>query len=205
MEAKDAETSSAKKRKQVDVAQLVKTKLVQLNKKRRRLVVTVTKSPEETQTIQCAINGTVREAKEDDDNAVCASPNSSGSDHINVDETSFCSSNGSSELVEDGSNPNLVDLEADDDDESDEVESQTYNPLRERRQMAPSSNLQPQQTPTEPRRGATAEKIPTEMELEEFFTAAEKHIQSKFSEKYNYDVRKDEPLEGRYEWTRLKP
>ncbi|KAL6222567.1 hypothetical protein ACLB2K_005959 [Fragaria x ananassa] len=208
MEAKKAEASSVKKRKQLqvdDIAQLVKTKLVQLNKKpRRRHVVTVTKIGEGR---QCN-DATVRQTQEDDihDDAVCASPRSSGSDHVG-DGTSCCSSNGSSELVEDGENNlKFVDLKDDgDDDEGDEVESQTYNPLRERRQMAPSNNLQPQSTPAEPRRGSASEKMPSELELEEFFTAAEKDIQSKFSKKYNYDVTKDEPLEGRYEWTRLKP
>ncbi|XP_047174848.1 cyclin-dependent kinase inhibitor 7-like [Vigna umbellata] len=49
------------------------------------------------------------------------------------------------------------------------------------------------------------QKMPTESELEEFFTAAEKDIQKRFSEKYNYDIVKDIPLEGRYEWVKLKP
>ncbi|KAL6572937.1 hypothetical protein OROHE_002413 [Orobanche hederae] len=52
-----------------------------------------------------------------------------------------------------------------------------------------------------------AEKIPTEAELEEFFAAAEKNLQKQFVDKYNYDIAKDEPLEGRYEWVpvQLKP
>ncbi|KAL6551714.1 hypothetical protein OROGR_007868 [Orobanche gracilis] len=52
-----------------------------------------------------------------------------------------------------------------------------------------------------------AEKIPTEAELEEFFAAAEKNLQKQFVDKYNYDIVKDEPLEGRYEWVpvQLKP
>ncbi|XP_062010938.1 cyclin-dependent kinase inhibitor 7-like [Rosa rugosa] len=202
MEAKTAETSSVKKRK-VEVAQLVKSKLVHLDKKPRRSVETISKVAEGR---ECTDVATVREPKEEDDDAVCASPRSSGSDD-HVDDTSCCSSNGSSELVEDGHNLKFVDLVEDDGDdvESDEVESRTYNPLRERRQMTPSSNIQPQPTPAEPRRGSPAEKMPTELELEEFFTAGEKDIQNKFSQKYNYDLTKDEPLEGRYEWTRLKP
>ncbi|KAM5576505.1 cyclin-dependent kinase inhibitor 7-like [Rosa sericea] len=180
MEAKTAETSSVEKRK-VEVAQLVKSKLVHLNKKPRRSVETISKIAEGR---ECTDVATVREPKEEDDDAVCASPRSSGSDD-HVDDTSCCSSNGSSELVEDGHNLKFVDLVEDDsdDDESDEVESRTYNPLRERRQMTPSSNLQPQPKPAEPRRGSTAEKMPTELELEEFFTAAEKDIQNKFSQK----------------------
>ncbi|CAJ1942785.1 unnamed protein product [Sphenostylis stenocarpa] len=52
---------------------------------------------------------------------------------------------------------------------------------------------------------SAAQKMPTESELEEFFAAAEKDIQKVFSEKYNYDIVKDVPLEGRYEWVKLKP
>ncbi|CAN1133485.1 Cyclin-dependent kinase inhibitor 7 [Linum perenne] len=46
---------------------------------------------------------------------------------------------------------------------------------------------------------------PTEEELDEFFAAAEKKDQKRFAEKYNFDVVKDAPLEGRYQWVRLKP
>lgn len=202
METKPAtpSTSSANKRKAEIATQILKSPppppYAQLNKKPRRRVVSVSKIVPE--------NGGVLEVKDADD-AVCVSPrSSSGSDH--VEEASCCSSNGSSELVEDG-NMEFVDLEDDDhDDESDEVESRTYNPLAERREMTPSSDLQPQSTAAEPRRGSsTAEKMPTELELEEFFTAAEKDIQNKFSQKYNYDIVKDAPLDGRYEWVRLKP
>ncbi|KAL2490737.1 Cyclin-dependent kinase inhibitor [Abeliophyllum distichum] len=42
-------------------------------------------------------------------------------------------------------------------------------------------------------------------EVEEFFVAAEKYEQKRFAEKYNYDIAKDVPLEGRYKWVRLKP
>ncbi|RDX81943.1 Cyclin-dependent kinase inhibitor 6, partial [Mucuna pruriens] len=49
------------------------------------------------------------------------------------------------------------------------------------------------------------QKMPTESELEEFFATAEKDIQKRFSDKYNYDIVKDVPLEGRYEWVKLKP
>nr|GMD85790.1 cyclin-dependent kinase inhibitor 7-like isoform X1 [Ipomoea batatas] len=46
---------------------------------------------------------------------------------------------------------------------------------------------------------------PPAAEIEEFFTAAEKYEQKRFQEKYNYDIVKDVPLEGRYQWVRLKP
>ncbi|GAU39828.1 hypothetical protein TSUD_154580 [Trifolium subterraneum] len=50
-----------------------------------------------------------------------------------------------------------------------------------------------------------AQKMPTESELDEFFSAAEKDVQKQFQNKYNFDIVKDMPLEGRYEWVQLKP
>ncbi|MCL7034664.1 hypothetical protein MKW94_018249 [Papaver nudicaule] len=51
----------------------------------------------------------------------------------------------------------------------------------------------------------TEEKMPTETEIKDFFSAFEKHEEKRFLEKYNYDIVKDVPLEGRYEWISLKP
>ncbi|PAN51685.1 hypothetical protein PAHAL_9G612400 [Panicum hallii] len=45
--------------------------------------------------------------------------------------------------------------------------------------------------------------IPSSLEMEEFFTAAEQHEQHTFREKYNFCPVNDCPLPGRYEWTRL--
>ncbi|KAL9158147.1 hypothetical protein ABFS82_08G048600 [Erythranthe guttata] len=53
------------------------------------------------------------------------------------------------------------------------------------------------------RRSATA-KMPTQAELEDFFTAAENNLQKQFIDKYNYDIVKDEPMEGRYEWVQIQ-
>ncbi|XP_050209263.1 cyclin-dependent kinase inhibitor 7-like isoform X2 [Mercurialis annua] len=50
-----------------------------------------------------------------------------------------------------------------------------------------------------------AEKIPCQVEIDEFFAEAEKKEQKRFASKYNYDIAKDSPLEGRYQWVRLKP
>ncbi|XP_011092584.1 cyclin-dependent kinase inhibitor 7 [Sesamum indicum] len=50
---------------------------------------------------------------------------------------------------------------------------------------------------------ASVAKTPPAAELEEFFAAAEKYEQKRFAEKYNYDIVKDVPLEGRYQWVRL--
>ncbi|XAR59464.1 hypothetical protein NMG60_11015306 [Bertholletia excelsa] len=55
------------------------------------------------------------------------------------------------------------------------------------------------------RRIHPAAKMPAAAEIEEFFSAAEKSVLKRFSDKYNYDVVKDVPLEGRYQWIRLKP
>ncbi|CAH1435146.1 unnamed protein product [Lactuca virosa] len=49
------------------------------------------------------------------------------------------------------------------------------------------------------------EKSPSPAELKEFFSEAEKYEQKRFTEKYNYDIVKDVPMEGRYQWIRLKP
>ncbi|XP_015574362.1 cyclin-dependent kinase inhibitor 7 isoform X2 [Ricinus communis] len=50
-----------------------------------------------------------------------------------------------------------------------------------------------------------AEKVPSQVEIDEFFAEAEKKEQKRFADKYNYDIVKDLPLEGRYQWVRLKP
>ncbi|CAA6664339.1 unnamed protein product [Spirodela intermedia] len=47
--------------------------------------------------------------------------------------------------------------------------------------------------------------VASEREIEEFFASAERKERERFSKKYNYDVVKDSPLEGRYEWTRIEP
>ncbi|XP_047983131.1 cyclin-dependent kinase inhibitor 6-like isoform X3 [Salvia hispanica] len=47
--------------------------------------------------------------------------------------------------------------------------------------------------------------MPSAAELERFFAAAEKYEQKRFAQKYNYDIVKDVPLEGRYHWVRLLP
>ncbi|KAK4284678.1 hypothetical protein QN277_001476 [Acacia crassicarpa] len=48
-----------------------------------------------------------------------------------------------------------------------------------------------------------AAKMAPKEEIEEFFAMAEKHEQKRFAEKYNYDIVKDMPLQGKYEWVRL--
>ncbi|KAK9056675.1 hypothetical protein SSX86_024037 [Deinandra increscens subsp. villosa] len=48
-----------------------------------------------------------------------------------------------------------------------------------------------------------AETMPSAAELEEFFTKAEKYEQKRFAEKYNFDIVKDVPMDGRYQWIPL--
>uniref|UniRef100_A0A803NKP5 TF-B3 domain-containing protein n=1 Tax=Cannabis sativa TaxID=3483 RepID=A0A803NKP5_CANSA len=45
---------------------------------------------------------------------------------------------------------------------------------------------------------------PPRNEIEEFFAIAEKTEQKRFTEKYNFDVVKDTPLDGRYQWGRTE-
>ncbi|KAK3024509.1 hypothetical protein RJ639_043701 [Escallonia herrerae] len=59
--------------------------------------------------------------------------------------------------------------------------------------------------PASPRQKPSGSKMPSTTEIEDFFSAAEKYEQKRFADKYNYDVAKDVPLEGRYQWVRLKP
>ncbi|XP_039026192.1 cyclin-dependent kinase inhibitor 7-like isoform X2 [Hibiscus syriacus] len=48
-------------------------------------------------------------------------------------------------------------------------------------------------------------KTPSHTEIDEFFSVNEKYEQKRFAEKYNYDIVKDMPVGGRYQWVRLKP
>lgn len=54
------------------------------------------------------------------------------------------------------------------------------------------------------RRKLAAEKMPSELEIEAFFSEAEKAEKKRFAEKYNFDVETETPSEGRYEWVRVK-
>ncbi|XP_076914136.1 cyclin-dependent kinase inhibitor 3-like [Bidens hawaiensis] len=46
-------------------------------------------------------------------------------------------------------------------------------------------------------------KMPPEAELEEFFASAQKGLNERFKNKYNYDIVNDIPLEGRFEWIQV--
>ncbi|GFQ05089.1 cyclin-dependent kinase inhibitor 6 [Phtheirospermum japonicum] len=150
-----------------------------------------------------------------------ASPASSGNStcesvsSVNV-LASCCSSSRSSELAKES--PKFADLEENAVNVEYIATSAGHSvDFRDRReQMTPSSEDQAQRGELEstarppesnPHRRSTAEKMPTEDELEDFFAAAEKNLQKQFIDKYNFDIVKDEPLEGRYEWVpvQLKP
>ncbi|XP_075673339.1 cyclin-dependent kinase inhibitor 7 isoform X1 [Castanea sativa] len=117
---------------------------------------------------------------------------------------SCCSSNESSEFVRDGFR--LMDLEA----KSFETVDSTYinNNNKFSREGTPSSSLcvdsDEMDSPAATKNHPPA-KMPPKEEIEAFFAAAEKYEQKRFAEKYNYDIVKDVPLEGRYQWIRLKP
>lgn len=131
---------------------------------------------------------------------------SPSSDHVLA---SCCSSNGSSEVSNE--KLNFTDLE----EVNVQIETSTNKfGCRERRQTTPLSELGAQTDELEStvrpsevnsRRQSTTEKMPTDAQLEEFFDVAEKNLQKQFTDKYNYDIAKDEPLDGRYEWVRLNP
>ncbi|XP_073277728.1 cyclin-dependent kinase inhibitor 6-like [Primulina huaijiensis] len=129
---------------------------------------------------------------------------SGGSDRVLA---SCCSRNGSSQLAK--GSTDFVDLE----EKNEGFLATSVGKLEERRDTTPSSQVQAElgelestAMPREPnfcRRSISAEKMPSEVELEEFFSAAETKIHKQFMDKYNFDILKDEPLEGRYEWVRI--
>ncbi|XP_073288897.1 cyclin-dependent kinase inhibitor 6-like [Primulina huaijiensis] len=129
---------------------------------------------------------------------------SGGSDHALA---SCYSSNGSSQLAE--GSKDFVDLE----EENEEFLATSADNLEKRRETTRSSEVQAELVELEStsmpresnfrRRSILAEKRPSEVELEEFFSAAETKLHKQFMDKYNYDITKDEPLEGRYEWVKI--
>ncbi|KAJ9177240.1 hypothetical protein P3X46_012478 [Hevea brasiliensis] len=189
-------TGTARKRKVNNRELMMSTSYIgPRSTSRRRVLIT----PENSVSVSPEINTDQRTVIRDR----CSSPSS---DHASA---SCCSSYGSSGQR---NNNKFADLEA----ESVEVETSVYYSCRERKETTPSSQLQPASSgeldsterpssEANSRRRSTGEKMPTEFELDEFFAVAEKNLKKQFADKYNYDIVKDEPLEGRYEWLRLKP
>ncbi|KAL2522819.1 cyclin-dependent kinase inhibitor 7-like [Forsythia ovata] len=126
---------------------------------------------------------------------------------------SCCSSSGLSGV--DKESFKFLDLEEENEVSAEEVATSTGDLVdcNERRDTTTATEVQTESGELEStarpheassRRRTEAEKMPSEAELEEFFAAAEKNLQEKFADKYNYDIVKDEPLEGRYEWVQLQ-
>ncbi|CAI9110157.1 OLC1v1010136C1 [Oldenlandia corymbosa var. corymbosa] len=145
------------------------------------------------------------------------STENAASSNSNDPYASCCSSNGSIELENDASKS--VDLE--EKEEITALGTPTYDDLetrRDRRETTPSSSevrvefaemdstARPSSlSQANSRRQTPSEKMPSEAELEEFFSTAEKTIHQQFAHKYNFDILKEEPLDGRYEWVRVDP
>ncbi|XP_021289807.1 cyclin-dependent kinase inhibitor 7-like isoform X2 [Herrania umbratica] len=118
---------------------------------------------------------------------------------------SRCSSNESCDIVNDSFR--FVDLEA----KSFETEISTCININKFRETTPLSELcgdsdemeSPEKKP--PPSPSKPPKKPSQEEIDEFFSFAEKYEQKRFAEKYNYDIVKDVPLDGRYQWVRLMP
>ncbi|KAL9266605.1 Cyclin-dependent kinase inhibitor 7-like protein [Drosera capensis] len=134
--------------------------------------------------------------------------------------SSCCSTNASAEDRVSIHDP--VDESGGGDDDEDVLEE--TNPMmnsncRKRRQITPSIESQaeseermdsaatlPSPDPNDLHDGrATVQSMPSESEIEQFFTAAEKDLHQRFIGKYNYDVVKDVPLQGRYPWVPVNP
>ncbi|XP_057534825.1 cyclin-dependent kinase inhibitor 3-like [Amaranthus tricolor] len=68
----------------------------------------------------------------------------------------------------------------------------------------PGSTTRPSCSNAENRRARNTQRtIPTNPEMEEFFAGFENSQQKHFLEKYNYDIKNDMPLPGRFEWVRV--
>ncbi|XP_023730051.1 cyclin-dependent kinase inhibitor 7 isoform X1 [Lactuca sativa] len=85
--------------------------------------------------------------------------------------------------------------------DSEEMES----PSTMKTQPPASAPPPPQAAATSRRKPVTVSNLPTAAEIDEFFSIAEKKEQKRFADKYNYDIVNDVPMEGRYQWVRLKP
>ncbi|KAL7135533.1 hypothetical protein ABFS83_11G103600 [Erythranthe nasuta] len=173
---------------------------------------------EEPQLSECSIQLKTRRI------AVAAPENSASSvnsDNATCEVTDHClascsSSNGSTELAKGRSK--FLDLEENEvavaveffattDGHSSDSRERETTPLSDAAEPDSAGELESTAKPRERntcRRSTAAEKMPSEAELEEFFAAAENNLHKRFTDKYNYDIVKDQPLEGRYEWIRIQ-
>ncbi|XP_051118606.1 cyclin-dependent kinase inhibitor 4-like [Andrographis paniculata] len=78
--------------------------------------------------------------------------------------------------------------------------------IRSTDNITPPGSSTKQRSPSENRRVQNVfRNTPTTHEIEEFFTQAEQLQQDQFIKKYNFDIRNDLPLPGRYEWVKVIP
>ncbi|KAL4304515.1 hypothetical protein GQ457_10G020990 [Hibiscus cannabinus] len=120
---------------------------------------------------------------------------------------SRCSRNESCDILNDSLR--IADLEA----KSFETEISTCTNVNKFRETTPSSELcgysdkmeSPAKKPSPSPSPSKPPKMPSQAEIDEFFSVAEKYEQKRFAEKYNYDIVKDVPLDGQYLWLRLQP
>ncbi|XP_062106523.1 cyclin-dependent kinase inhibitor 7-like [Humulus lupulus] len=124
---------------------------------------------------------------------------------------SCCSSNESSDNVVNDSSLRIVDLQDEVVKSFETAHSISINNNRNKfRETTPSSELcgdseKKEASAASNRRRPPLGMAPPRNEIEEFFAIAEKTEQKRFTEKYNFDVVNDTPLEGRYQWVCLKP
>ncbi|KAI3753164.1 hypothetical protein L2E82_25210 [Cichorium intybus] len=78
--------------------------------------------------------------------------------------------------------------------ETEEMESLSTTPPKKKKTPARANEATSRRKPPSPA------KTPSPAELDEFFSEAEKYEQKRFAEKYNYDIMKDVPTKGRYQW-----
>ncbi|CAN1192389.1 Cyclin-dependent kinase inhibitor 7 [Linum perenne] len=153
--------------------------------------------------------------------------------HRPLADKEFCSDGDSSDEyesseldVEEDDASGLVDLEVNSHETETKTSSSICNNKFRERKTTPRSRLTeesmaeaPKATnptnqsspppPPPPPAPAAADQVqqnqmPSHDEIEDFFVTVEKEQQKRFKEKYNFDVVKDMPLEGRYQWVRLK-
>ncbi|KAK9671511.1 hypothetical protein RND81_12G035000 [Saponaria officinalis] len=98
-------------------------------------------------------------------------------------------------------------MELDDHRERSTRESTPSNMIQDSESIrTPGSTTRPASSPKTTRRlpSSTPRDIPTSHEMEEFFADAEEQQQKDFIQKYNFDPVNDKPLNGRYEWKKVK-
>ncbi|KAK1439917.1 hypothetical protein QVD17_05742 [Tagetes erecta] len=88
--------------------------------------------------------------------------------------------------------------------ESEDMESSLSSSIKKKKSPAPVTTTTTEAT-SRRKPPPPAELMPSAAELEEFFSKAEKYEQKRFAKKYNFDIVKDIPMEGRYQWLPLKP